>query len=159
MSYIALHLKGVDYKEKEGDFENIQVATDRGLQVFTFKKLQSATGGFGKSNVIGHGAFGLVYQWVLKDGRKVAVKLMNQAGKHGEEEFEVEVLSLSTFPSLSLYFLEVCIWVHTRFSVFTLLIFFLLIVDSLLKIIGGFFGSFAAAIFVLDYWLLFRKQP
>lgn len=62
MSYIALHLKGVDYKEKEGDFENIQVATDRGLQVFTFKKLQSATGGFGKSNVIGHGAFGLVYQ-------------------------------------------------------------------------------------------------
>lgn len=62
MSYIALHLKGVDYKEKEGDFENIQVATDRGLQVFTFKKLQLATGGFGKSNVIGHGAFGLVYQ-------------------------------------------------------------------------------------------------
>ncbi|CAI9757239.1 unnamed protein product [Fraxinus pennsylvanica] len=36
------------------------------------------------------GAFGLVYRGVLKDGRKVAVKLMNKAGKQGEEEFKVE---------------------------------------------------------------------
>ncbi|KAJ1378562.1 Protein kinase domain [Sesbania bispinosa] len=61
-----------------------------GLRVFTFKQLHSATGGFSKSNVIGHGGFGLIYRGVLSDGRKVAIKFMDQAGKQGEEEFKVE---------------------------------------------------------------------
>ena len=82
--------KGIDYEDK-GGFANLQVATEKGLQVFTFKQLHSATGGFGKSNVVGHGGFGLVYRGVLHDGRKVAVKLMDRAGKQGEEEFKVEV--------------------------------------------------------------------
>lgn len=81
----------VKREEKGGDFPNIEVATDKGLQVFTFKQLHSATGGFGKSNVIGHGGFGLVYRGVLQDGRKVAVKLMDRAGRQGEEEFKMEV--------------------------------------------------------------------
>lgn len=68
-----------------------QVITEKGLQVFTFKQLLSATGGFGKSNVIGQGGFGLVYRGVLQDGRKIAVKLMDHAGKQGEQEFTVEV--------------------------------------------------------------------
>ncbi|KAA8524227.1 hypothetical protein F0562_010650 [Nyssa sinensis] len=91
--------KRVDYEDKGSDFANIQVATEKGLQVFTFKQLHSATGGFGKSNVIGHGGFGLVYRGVLQDGRKVAVKLMDQAGKQGEEEFKVEVELLSRLHS------------------------------------------------------------
>ena len=82
--------KGIDYEDK-GGFANLQVATEKGLQVFTFKQLHSATGGFGKSNVVGHGGFGLVYRGVLHAGRKVAVKLMDRAGKQGEEEFKVEV--------------------------------------------------------------------
>ncbi|XAR53973.1 Non-specific serine/threonine protein kinase [Bertholletia excelsa] len=96
------HSKTVKREEKGGDFRNIEVATDKGLQVFTFKQLHSATGGFGKSNVIGHGGFGLVYRGVLQDGRKVAVKLMDQAGRQGEEEFkmEVELLSLLHSPYL-----------------------------------------------------------
>ncbi|KAJ4977079.1 hypothetical protein NE237_002185 [Protea cynaroides] len=72
-------------------FADLQIATDKGLQVFTFKQLHSATGGFSKSNVVGHGGFGSVYKGVLSDGRKVAVKLMDQAGKQGEEEFKMEV--------------------------------------------------------------------
>lgn len=75
--------------EKVG--QNIQIAVEKGLRVFTFKQLHSATGGFGKSNVIGQGAFGLVYRGVLQNGRKVAVKLMDQAGKQGEDEFTAEV--------------------------------------------------------------------
>lgn len=59
--------------------------------MFSFKQLHSGTGGFSKSNVVGHGGFGSVYRGVLSDGRKVAVKLMDQAGKQGEEEFQVEV--------------------------------------------------------------------
>lgn len=78
-------------EDKGNNFSNLKVISEKGLQVFTFKQLHSATGGFGKSNVIGHGAFGSVYRGVLQDGRKVAIKLMDQAGKQGEEEFKVEV--------------------------------------------------------------------
>ncbi|KAL1560605.1 non-specific serine/threonine protein kinase [Salvia divinorum] len=87
------------YEEKASNFANIQVATERGLQVFTFKQLHSATGGFGKSNVIGRGAFGLVYRGVLQNGRKVAVKLMDQAGQQGEDEFTAEVELLGRLAS------------------------------------------------------------
>lgn len=82
--------EGVDHSEKS-EFANLQVVAEKGLQVFTFKQLHSATGGFSKSNVIGHGGFGFVYHGVLNDGRKVAIKFMDQAGKQGEEEFKVEV--------------------------------------------------------------------
>ncbi|XP_057472685.1 probable serine/threonine-protein kinase PBL7 [Actinidia eriantha] len=91
--------KRAELEEKVSEFSNIQVATEKGLQVFTFKQLHSATVGFGKSNVIGHGGFGLVYRGVLQDGRKVAVKLMDRAGKQGEEEFKVEVELLSRLHS------------------------------------------------------------
>ncbi|XP_065851084.1 probable serine/threonine-protein kinase PBL23 [Euphorbia lathyris] len=91
-------LKRYNYEEK-GNFENPQVAAEKGLQVFTFKQLHSATGGFSKSNVVGHGGFGSVYRGVLTDGRKVAVKVMDQAGKQGEEEFKVEVELLSRLHS------------------------------------------------------------
>ncbi|KAK3000780.1 hypothetical protein RJ639_022428 [Escallonia herrerae] len=93
--------KRVNYEDKEcSSIANIQVATDKGLQEFAFKQLHSATGGFGKSNVIRHGGFGLVYRGVLQDGRKVAVKLMDRAGRQGEEEFDVELLSRLSSPYL-----------------------------------------------------------
>ncbi|CAM8896583.1 unnamed protein product [Rhodiola kirilowii] len=90
--------EGDEYEDRIS-LPDLRVSVDKGLQVFTFKQLQSATGGLGKSNVIGHGGFGLVYRGVLNDGRKVAVKLMDQAGKQGEEEFKVEVDLLSRIRS------------------------------------------------------------
>uniref|UniRef100_A0A7N0ZV20 Protein kinase domain-containing protein n=1 Tax=Kalanchoe fedtschenkoi TaxID=63787 RepID=A0A7N0ZV20_KALFE len=90
--------KGDDY-EDQVSLPDLRVSADKGLQVFTFKQLQSATGGLGKSNVIGHGGFGLVYRGYLNDGRKVAIKLMDQSGKQGEEEFKVEVDLLSRIRS------------------------------------------------------------
>ncbi|KAI4363867.1 hypothetical protein MLD38_020033 [Melastoma candidum] len=93
-----LPTKGVE-GEEIGAPADVQVASDKGLHVFTYKQLHSATGGFSKSNVVGQGAFGSVYRGVLSDGRKVAVKSMDQAGKQGEEEFKVEVELLSRLHS------------------------------------------------------------
>ncbi|XP_073525814.1 uncharacterized protein [Phyllobates terribilis] len=91
-------LERFDDDEKNG-YANLQVACERSLQIFTFKHLHSATGSFSKSNIIGHGAFGSVYRGVLNDGKKVAIKLMDRAGKQGEEEFKVEVELLSRLRS------------------------------------------------------------
>lgn len=94
-------------EEKASNFvPNNEGAIEKGVHIFTFKQLHSATGGFGKSNIIGHGAFGSVYRGVLQNGRKVAIKLMDQAGKQGEEEFKVEVWFCSSFgiSSNSYYF-------------------------------------------------------
>lgn len=87
-----------DSKDK-GSSTDLDVAVDQGLHIFTFKQLHSATGGFSKSNVVGHGGFGSVYRGVLSNGRKVAIKLMDQAGKQGEEEFQMEVELLSRLRS------------------------------------------------------------
>ncbi|KAK8519346.1 hypothetical protein V6N13_133270 [Hibiscus sabdariffa] len=84
------HSTRVGSKDKACNTD-LEVAMDDGLHVFTFKQLHSATGGFSKSNVVGHGGFGSVYRGVLSNGRKVAVKLMDQEGKQGEEEFKMEV--------------------------------------------------------------------
>ncbi|KAG6589238.1 putative serine/threonine-protein kinase PBL7, partial [Cucurbita argyrosperma subsp. argyrosperma] len=95
-----LKIRKRDDLEKGGSFDNVkEFSTEKGLQVFTFKQLYSATCGFSKSNVVGHGSFGYVYRGVLNDGRKVAIKLMDQAGKQGEDEFKVEVELLSRLHS------------------------------------------------------------
>ncbi|KAJ0464276.1 putative protein kinase RLK-Pelle-Extensin family [Helianthus annuus] len=79
---------------KENSFYSLKIL-DQCSPIHLNLVLLSATGGFGKSNVIGQGGFGSVYRGVLQDGRKIAVKLMDQAGKQGEEEFRVEVEMLS----------------------------------------------------------------
>ncbi|KAL0866255.1 hypothetical protein Bca101_045373 [Brassica carinata] len=87
--------------EENGDCQDrLQEVTEKGIHVFTFKQLHSATAGFSKSNVVGHGGFGLVYRGVLNNGRKVAIKFMDNAGKQGEEdEFKMEVELLSRLRS------------------------------------------------------------
>ncbi|CAN8279949.1 unnamed protein product [Cochlearia groenlandica] len=90
--------KRFDCEEKE-DFDNLKEVNENGIQIFTYKQLHSATGGFSKSNVVGHGGFGLVYRGVLNDGRKVAVKVMDNAGKQGQDEFKMEVELLSRLRS------------------------------------------------------------
>ena len=74
---------------------SVVVAGERGVQVFSYRHLHAATGGFGRAHMVGQGSFGAVYRGVLPDGRKVAVKLMDRPGKQGEEEFEMEVETIT----------------------------------------------------------------
>ncbi|KAK3137282.1 hypothetical protein QOZ80_5BG0450290 [Eleusine coracana subsp. coracana] len=77
----------------------VVVGGERGVQVFSYRQLHAATGGFGRGHMVGQGSFGAVYRGVLADGRKVAVKLMDRPGKQGEQEFEMEVELLTRLRS------------------------------------------------------------
>ncbi|KAK9062266.1 hypothetical protein SSX86_019452 [Deinandra increscens subsp. villosa] len=70
-------------------------ATFKGVQVFTYKELQSATDGFTEANLVGTGGFGNVYRGMLRDGTVSAVKMVRREGKQGERAFRSEVDLLS----------------------------------------------------------------
>ncbi|GLJ58328.1 hypothetical protein SUGI_1432420 [Cryptomeria japonica] len=66
---------------------------------FSFQELQDATNGF--STKLGSGGFGSVYQGVLSDSSKIAVKRLHRAG-HGENGFRAEVETLGKIDHLNL---------------------------------------------------------
>ncbi|KAF5769455.1 putative protein kinase RLK-Pelle-Extensin family [Helianthus annuus] len=70
-------------------------ATSKGVQVFTYKELQSATEGFTEANRVGKGGFGNVYRGTLGDGTLSAIKMLRREGKQGERAFRSEVDLLS----------------------------------------------------------------
>ncbi|KAL4204524.1 hypothetical protein AMTRI_Chr01g110310 [Amborella trichopoda] len=86
-------------KDEKVGSASVKSGTEKGIQVYTYKQLYSATNGFSSGNIIGHGGFGSVYRGVLPDGRRIAVKLMDRSGKQGEEEFTMEVELLSRLRS------------------------------------------------------------
>ncbi|XP_057549878.1 probable serine/threonine-protein kinase PBL7 [Amaranthus tricolor] len=71
----------------------------KGVQVFTYKELETATNNFNERNVIGHGGYGVVYRGVLGDGTVAAIKMVHRDGKQGERAFRIEVDLLSRLHS------------------------------------------------------------
>ncbi|VAH07165.1 unnamed protein product [Triticum turgidum subsp. durum] len=72
----------------------------RGAQVFTYRELERATDGFGEGNVLGRGAYGVVFRGRLGDGTPAAIKrLQLDPRRQGEREFRVEVDLLSRMHS------------------------------------------------------------
>jgi serine/threonine protein kinase len=67
------------------------------LQVFKFKDLEAATGGFANENLIVKASHGLIFRGTLKDGRVVAVKRPATGARlwHDEDAFENEMQVLS----------------------------------------------------------------
>ncbi|KAM0056057.1 putative protein kinase RLK-Pelle-Extensin family [Helianthus debilis subsp. tardiflorus] len=69
--------------------------TSKGIQVFTYKELQSATDNFNQTNLVSKGGFGYVYRGLLRDGTPSVIKMLQREGKQGERAFRSEVDLLS----------------------------------------------------------------
>ncbi|GLT75093.1 hypothetical protein SLA2020_468430 [Shorea laevis] len=65
------------------------------INVFSYKELSSATDDFDLSKKIGRGGFGIVYEGILKNGTKVAVKKLSTESKQGVREFLTEIKTIS----------------------------------------------------------------
>ncbi|XWS21676.1 hypothetical protein CRYUN_Cryun30bG0074600 [Craigia yunnanensis] len=71
------------------------VLPNSGAKWFGLPELERATNGFSQKNLIGQGAYGVVYKGALADGTLVAVKQILDLDSKGDEEFsnEVEIIS------------------------------------------------------------------
>lgn len=61
------------------------------LQRFSYRELKNATHNFSSSNSIGKGGSGSVFRGILKDGKLVAVKLLDSNSFQCEQEFQNEL--------------------------------------------------------------------
>uniref|UniRef100_A0ACD5TH71 Uncharacterized protein n=1 Tax=Avena sativa TaxID=4498 RepID=A0ACD5TH71_AVESA len=78
----------------------VQPRRSQGAQVFTYRELERATDGFSEGNVLGRGAYGVVFRGRLGDGTPAAIKrLQLDLRRQGEREFRVEVDLLSRMHS------------------------------------------------------------
>lgn len=62
---------------------------------YTFEEISSMTNNFDEARVLGVGGFGKVYEGLLEDGTKVAVKRGNSSSEQGVMEFQTEIELLS----------------------------------------------------------------
>ncbi|KAL4596157.1 hypothetical protein ACB092_12G143800 [Castanea dentata] len=71
------------------------VLPNAGAKWFRLSELEQATDGFSQRNLIGQGAYGVVYKGTLSDGTLVAVKQILDLESTGDEDFcnEVEIIS------------------------------------------------------------------
>ncbi|KAK1313132.1 putative receptor protein kinase ZmPK1 [Acorus calamus] len=87
-----LKLTQVDFygRDKQSAYELNHLSEASVFRRFTYNELKKATENFREENVIGRGGTGAVYQGVLSDKRKAAIKRL-EGVQQGEEEFLAEV--------------------------------------------------------------------
>ncbi|TVU49114.1 hypothetical protein EJB05_00406, partial [Eragrostis curvula] len=72
------------------------------IKIYSLKELRKATRNFCPGNKLGQGSFGCVYLGKLKNGEKVAIKVLSSESRQGMKEFlnELGVISNVTHPNL-----------------------------------------------------------
>ncbi|GJM88507.1 hypothetical protein PR202_ga04578 [Eleusine coracana subsp. coracana] len=95
---------GLGFAAAQHQHQHQQAARrSRGAQVFTYRELERATDGFSEANVVGRGAYGVVFRGRLNDGTPAAIKRLRlDHRRQGEREFRIEVTNQTT-PSEPLY--------------------------------------------------------
>lgn len=89
------------------------------LHRFSYKELKSATEGFSDSTSIGKGGSGTVYKGILRDGKLVAVKLLDSGSFQSEREFQNELQILGGIKSpLVVSLLGYCVERNKRLVVY-----------------------------------------
>ncbi|OAY58829.1 G-type lectin S-receptor-like serine/threonine-protein kinase RLK1 [Manihot esculenta] len=85
------HLFLVHLKKSKRIPQVAETAAESNLRCFTYKELFMATNGF--KEVVGRGAFGVVYKGIVEMGTKVpvAIKKLDKIVEEGEKEFKTEV--------------------------------------------------------------------
>lgn len=99
------------------------IATYKGsAQTFSITEIERATDRLDSSRIIGEGGFGRVYQGVLEDGTKVAVKVLKRDDLQGGREFLAEVEMLSRLHHRNLVkLIGICTEEHIRCLVYELI--------------------------------------
>ncbi|TXG53024.1 hypothetical protein EZV62_022193 [Acer yangbiense] len=79
-----------------------------GTKWFQVSELERATDGFSQKNMIGQGAYGIVYKGILSDGNSVAVKQALDLDSKCDEDFSNEVEIISNIRHRNLLSLRGC---------------------------------------------------
>ncbi|KAF5188260.1 Receptor-like serine/threonine-protein kinase [Thalictrum thalictroides] len=64
------------------------------LQKFSYRELKSATNVFNEANSIGKGGSRTVFRGILRDGKPLAVKMLDASSLQAEREFQNELQTL-----------------------------------------------------------------
>ncbi|KAM0973922.1 hypothetical protein ACFX2I_017051 [Malus domestica] len=92
-----LILKVVKRNHRDGeDIESQSRTAANAPEMFTYKQLLVATQNFSKENLLGAGAFGVVYKGILSSHppKTVAVKKISATSKKGEREYLAEICTI-----------------------------------------------------------------
>uniref|UniRef100_A0A0D9V4T4 Protein kinase domain-containing protein n=1 Tax=Leersia perrieri TaxID=77586 RepID=A0A0D9V4T4_9ORYZ len=90
-------------------------------KTFSLIEMERATQRFDKSRIIGEGGFGRVYEGILEDGERVAVKILKRDDQQGTREFLAEVEMLSRLHHRNLVkLIGICTEEHIRCLVYEL---------------------------------------
>jgi serine/threonine protein kinase len=83
--------------------------------------MERATQTFDESRIIGEGGFGRVYEGILEDGERVAIKVLKRDDQQGTREFLAEVEMLSRLHHRNLVkLIGICTEEHMRCLVYEL---------------------------------------
>ncbi|XP_044349519.1 receptor-like serine/threonine-protein kinase ALE2 isoform X8 [Triticum aestivum] len=102
-------------------FSSSIVAYKGSAKIFSLVEMDRATQRFDESRIIGEGGFGRVYEGILEDGERVAVKVLKRDDQQGTREFLAEVEMLSRLHHRNLVkLIGICSEEHMRCLVYEL---------------------------------------